>query len=220
MNKPITLFKNCFTLIEVLAVIIVITLLTSILLPGLVQARGKSNQTKCLSNLKQFGLAVAMYSDDHDGYLPSHNDAPTSNWDCGVFTPREYYGNDFSILKCPDDTDYQAPPQNVTDPFPNMLNDYYWSYCYNMQMSANFPSQETVARLPSFIQPSSTVTFFEANETDGGVENVNFDGPVDNPTLEPYIRHNVGAHYLFADFHVAHQKSFSLRMANFTPEAD
>jgi prepilin-type N-terminal cleavage/methylation domain-containing protein len=59
-----------FTLFELLVVIAIIALLAAILFPVFAQAREKARQTSCLSNLKQLGTAMLMYSADHDGLFP------------------------------------------------------------------------------------------------------------------------------------------------------
>jgi prepilin-type N-terminal cleavage/methylation domain-containing protein len=61
---------RAFTLIELLVVISIIVILAAILLPVFAQARDMARTTSCLSNLRQLGLAMQMYTDSYDGLYP------------------------------------------------------------------------------------------------------------------------------------------------------
>jgi prepilin-type N-terminal cleavage/methylation domain-containing protein len=100
-----------FTLIELLVVIAIIAILAALLLPALAGAKERAKRTGCVSNARQFLLAVHMYANDSDQRLPSG--ASDSHTPDGVLddsipvlsgntrTQMVQYAGNYKILGCP-----------------------------------------------------------------------------------------------------------------------
>ena len=59
-----------FTLIELLVVIAIIAILAAMLMPALERAREAAIGTQCVSRMKNSGLAMHLYANDFEGWLP------------------------------------------------------------------------------------------------------------------------------------------------------
>ncbi len=80
-----------FTLIELLVVISIISILISILLPALSKARESSKTIQCASNQKSIGIAMSLYVNDSDDYLPAYCESwPSPGWGA---TYKRYWTN-------------------------------------------------------------------------------------------------------------------------------
>jgi len=84
-----------FTLIELLVVIAIIALLMAILMPALERVKKQAKMVACQSNLKQWGLVWAMYTDENNSKFP---DYLGYDWMHRVV---EYYRNSEKLLYCP-----------------------------------------------------------------------------------------------------------------------
>ena len=150
--------KRAFTLVELLVVIAIIAILAAMLLPALAKAKEKADRTACLSNLRQWGLALNLYVDDNSQLLPDFSIANA--------TPGARSGYDQDNLLWTDLAGFAAAGFGNSAWF-NALPAYVaqnplWQYAAN---PTNFVNQRNVfncpgARfLPGEVDPLNRVAF-------------------------------------------------------------
>ena len=105
---------RAFTLIELLVVIAIIGMLSSLMLPAIQNSIQKGKQAKCISNLRQIGIAVQQYVADPDNnqqfppiYYVGSNSATITNVPTNPLQPLaclSNYGVTLALLTCPADS--------------------------------------------------------------------------------------------------------------------
>jgi prepilin-type N-terminal cleavage/methylation domain-containing protein/prepilin-type processing-associated H-X9-DG protein len=141
--------RRGFTLVELLVVIGIIAVLMALLLAALGGARRASRDVACISNLRQWGVAMQMYASANHGYLPRRGQ--------GIQATK--------LVNRPQDWFNAVPPVVAMEPYcelagagriprpdgarsiwlcPSAVDlggDYYWSYAMNMALSVEQANQ-------------------------------------------------------------------------------
>ena len=124
------LLPSAFTLIELLIVMVSIAILAGLLLPVVSKSKELGRSTACLSNLRQIGVALQLYTQDNNNRLPvmydalfTTNSAPTTNRPTIDLVLSNYLGSP-RILRCPSDS------KNV---FEQTGSSYAWNVLLNGQ---------------------------------------------------------------------------------------
>ncbi len=112
-RKPV----SGFTLIELLVVIAIIAILAAILFPVFSRARENARRASCLSNMKQIGLGVAMYTQDYDETLVSYRYiSPTGTVIIGWTEALQPYVKSRQMFVCPSAKKVSGCASNGNDP--------------------------------------------------------------------------------------------------------
>jgi len=195
--------RNGFTLIELLVVVAIIALLIAILLPSLAKARSTAKTVTCQTNLRQLGLGIQSFLQDHnDAYPTIHGmdyavpvpipeaDMPTKEWYAilqgySLFQKNGICSEDkLSLLSDPNNT-------------------YVRSYIYNDMFAFGRTStrvgdatKKIIMSERADVAPAGETTFFK---------DLSYNAWTEVSVWKPRIngqRHGTKSNYLFVDNHV------------------
>jgi prepilin-type N-terminal cleavage/methylation domain-containing protein/prepilin-type processing-associated H-X9-DG protein len=243
------MYRSAFTLIELLVVIAIIAVLAAILFPVFAQARAKARQVTCASNLKQIGLAAAMYQQDYDGiYVPKYNCQtfnaqypdhcetpardlvtfrisvpewlPSSNAPAGTdYLLRPYIRND-DVRRCPARQTGGAPTAPGEPAEEGRYSINAWDSYFGDGRPETAPQGQADAAVP---EPATTILVIEHTNNAGECQVGQPGGTATGLSVVPghwEQNHSGGFNLLWCDGHVKWTRESALRRAMFTIQAD
>jgi len=207
--------RSAFTLIELLVVIAIIAILAAILFPVFAQAREKARATACLSNLKQAGLAYAMYTQDYDETTPlQQSKATVANGGGYWFWLIQPYVKNWNLMVCPD---RDLTTTSTGDKYPAALNGRLLGYGYNdgwvsdscLGLTCQVADPNTPGKtirpgqaISDIDSTANCVAFGDTNDTPGySIAMDNELGGSDAPSRTSQMRHNGTYNFAFVDGH-------------------
>ncbi len=221
------MLKRTFTLIELLVVIAIIAILASMLLPALNQARARGHQSQCLSNQRQIGLAISMYTSDADGWLPPGR--ILTGWGATAIglgdTLYPYLGS-YNIWTCPSNTN------DTGGEYPGLYLDgvsglWGWPTHYGANddllgliNDGVTVSSNPMTRIHRLKRPSQLLCTLDAE--DGGAQSFTGFTYHGNPDfVTGYSLHSGGLNLSYADGHADHvNKPSTLTQRDWDPDFD
>jgi prepilin-type processing-associated H-X9-DG protein len=233
--RPAPTPRRAFTLVEILSVLGVISLLVAMLFPALSSAREHANRTRCLSNLRQLGLAFAMYLNENNGRFPrpaQHLVERPEDWiyyqpgrDAELGVVARYASRPFDqrLYRCPSDDVASHLSSASTNPLGGPALRYDYSYTVNEYICRLWPKQ--TLRINQVRNPSEKILIVDESagtiddgcwawQPDQGQDRNVLSNRHDRKAEEPKVHDSGRGNVAFADGHaeyIAREQSFERR---------
>jgi prepilin-type N-terminal cleavage/methylation domain-containing protein/prepilin-type processing-associated H-X9-DG protein len=222
-----------FTLIELLIVIAIIAILSSLLLPAIGRSKESARRVQCVSNLRQLGTAMQLYWHDNDGQCFTTRTFSTNggvvHW-CGWLDgtqpegqrPYDFsYGKLYPYLNASDVRVCPSLKSSVTPLKLKANNLIFCSYGYNGVALSPPNSSMAPVKIAEIKNLSETTLFADAAQVNDFQAPASRANPMleewyylDNPTNYPsstyyphgHFRHGSKANVVFCDAHVGTER--------------
>lgn len=169
--------KRAFTFIELLIVISILALLSSLIFPSIAKAKSSAQRTSCASNLRQLGTGLSLYQSDYDDTYPA---AIESNMK-GLFITSDHYdyvyslpeirpvitsylGRSVELFKCPSDIGidhldfFSVPVVDSPSSYIKAGSSYLYNYTLAVGKAPNLGSPLTSTEIRN---PSSSALLYD-----------------------------------------------------------
>ncbi|MBN1871204.1 MAG: DUF1559 domain-containing protein [Candidatus Omnitrophica bacterium] len=210
--------KYAFTLIELLTVVIIIAIIILIQIPLVGRARESARRSQCASNLRQIGLALQVYCDDHDDYIPiklassglSNND----EWWKEMATYLDIVGDPFyaDVFECPtlgflSPNGYQSTAHAVVTISPERVGNEGLAYNMNFILGGLLEAGVYCpGRFSEIKDPVETILFYDC--VDDQLDWHDWSGGYTSAKGQQVVsdRHSGGSNIVWGDGHVSWHK--------------
>lgn len=192
--------QSIFTLVELLIVIGIIAILSSLLLPALQSAKNSAKSISCVNNQKQINTAFIEYANDYSGWMPPYSLGITyGKWFDKYLVGQYLYDTGKGAVGSVD----EIKPMVLHCPsysHPNWYWAQYFPYAYNYYYVGGYQfsgTGVTYVKIEQISSPSKTILFADSTSY---VAYSNFpDNPATYPLLD--MRHSGKANAMFCDGH-------------------
>ena len=219
----LTLHANAFTLIELLVVCAVIGVLAALILPALIKSTSSAQRIKCVSNLRQLGLAAQMYWDDNGGHAFRYRGIATNGGDLywfgwlarGSEGARAFDPTAGALFPYLGGRGVEICPalNYALQQFKRKATGAAYGYGYNLYLSA--PLDQPPSNISKITRPTETAVLADAAQINTWQAPASANNPlleewyyVDDNAVQPngHFRHSQKASVVFCDGHVALEK--------------